>query len=72
MFWSKGPDKTEPAKDKKPETPPSPAANTSSRSDVNEFDPDKVPTQRKLPKDLQKIVDKADKDENFFDDLVEG
>ncbi|KAI1648716.1 mitochondrial 18 KDa protein-domain-containing protein [Daldinia loculata] len=72
MFWSKGPDKTEPAKDKKPETPPSPAANTSSRSDVNEFDPDKAPTQRKLPKDLQKIVDKADKDENFFDDLVEG
>ncbi|KAI0845525.1 mitochondrial 18 KDa protein-domain-containing protein [Daldinia vernicosa] len=72
MFWSKGPDKTEAAKDKKPEAPPSAAANTSSRSDVNEFDPDKLPTRRKLPKDLQKIVDKADKDENFFDDLREG
>ncbi|KAI1656781.1 mitochondrial 18 KDa protein-domain-containing protein [Daldinia decipiens] len=72
MFWSKGPEKTEVAKDKKPEAPPSAAANTSSRSDANEFDPNKLPTQRKLPKDLQMIVDKADKDENFFDELVEG
>ncbi|KAI0116902.1 mitochondrial 18 KDa protein-domain-containing protein [Daldinia grandis] len=72
MFWSKGPDKTEAANDKKSEAPPPAAANTSSRSDVNEFDPDKLPTPRKLPKDLQKIVDKSDKDENFFDELVEG
>ncbi|KAI8962329.1 mitochondrial 18 KDa protein-domain-containing protein [Daldinia sp. FL1419] len=72
MFWSKGPDKNEAAKDKTPVTPPPAAATTSSRSDVNEFDPDKLPTQRKLPKDLQMIVDKSDKDENFFDELVEG
>ncbi|KAI1804960.1 mitochondrial 18 KDa protein-domain-containing protein [Daldinia bambusicola] len=69
MFWSKGPDKTEAAKDNK--TPPA-AANTSSRSDVTEFDPNKLPAQRKLPRDLQKIVDKSDKDENVFDELVEG
>ncbi|KAI1478348.1 mitochondrial 18 KDa protein-domain-containing protein [Daldinia eschscholtzii] len=72
MFWSKGPDKTETAKDKTPTAPPPAAANTSSRSDVNEFDPDKLPAQRKLPKDLQKIVDKSEKDESFYDELVEG
>ncbi|KAK4173605.1 mitochondrial 18 KDa protein-domain-containing protein [Triangularia setosa] len=32
----------------------------------------KLPEPKKLPPDLQKIVDKADKDENFFDELYEG
>ena len=37
-----------------------------------EFNPDKLPEARKLPKDLQKLVDKADEDGSIFDDIVEG
>lgn len=36
------------------------------------FDPDKLPHAEKLPKGLQKIVDKADDDGSFFDNIVEG
>ncbi|KAK0636670.1 mitochondrial 18 KDa protein-domain-containing protein [Bombardia bombarda] len=36
------------------------------------FDPKKLPEREKLPTKLQSIVDKDDKDENFFDELVEG
>lgn len=35
------------------------------------FDP-KLPKAEKLPKGLQKILDKADKDESFFDSIKEG
>ncbi|KAI1468856.1 mitochondrial 18 KDa protein-domain-containing protein [Daldinia caldariorum] len=69
MFWSKGPDKTEAAKDNK--TTPA-AANTSSRSDVNESDPNKLPVQQKLPKGLQKIAEKSEKGEKVLEEIVEG
>ncbi|KAJ4183447.1 hypothetical protein NW759_017078 [Fusarium solani] len=36
------------------------------------FDPHKLPEQKKLPKGLQKIIDEADEEENFYDELVEG
>ena len=36
------------------------------------FDPRKLPEREKLPAKLQTIVDKAEKDENFFDELVSG
>ncbi|KAF9874638.1 hypothetical protein CkaCkLH20_07775 [Colletotrichum karsti] len=36
------------------------------------FDPDRLPPHQKLPKALQKIVDRSDKEENFFDELVDG
>ncbi|EFQ34713.1 hypothetical protein CGRA01v4_08215 [Colletotrichum graminicola] len=36
------------------------------------FDPEKLPPREKLPKALQKIVDKSDSDDNFFDELVDG
>lgn len=35
------------------------------------FDP-KLPPAQKLPKGLQKIVDKSDQDGSFFDGLSEG
>ncbi|KAK3946852.1 mitochondrial 18 KDa protein-domain-containing protein [Pseudoneurospora amorphoporcata] len=38
----------------------------------DEFDPKKLPPREKLPDRLQKIVDGTDKEENFYDDLVEG
>lgn len=67
MFWSKGPDK-------KPEekTQEAKAANSDPRNDATEFDPNKLPPRRQLPKGLQQIVEKSDKDESFFDDLKEG
>lgn len=36
------------------------------------FDANKLPESRKLPEGLQKIVDKADQDNSFFDEIVEG
>ncbi|KAI2636067.1 mitochondrial 18 KDa protein-domain-containing protein [Xylaria nigripes] len=68
MFWSKGPDK------KKPEEAPQtqPPTNSEPRKDAAEFDPDKLPPRRQLPKNLQTIVEKSDKDERFFDGFVGG
>jgi fission process protein 1 len=73
MFWGKGSDKK--PEDKASEAPPASPAQTTNvdpRKDATQFDPDKLPTRRKLPKGLQNIVDKADADESFFDDLVDG
>ncbi|KAI1131345.1 mitochondrial 18 KDa protein-domain-containing protein [Nemania abortiva] len=71
MFWSKGPDKK--PEEKAPEAPPkTTATNADPRKDATEFDPNKLPPRRQLPKGLQKIVEKSDKDESFFDDLKEG
>ncbi|KAK0744977.1 mitochondrial 18 KDa protein-domain-containing protein [Apiosordaria backusii] len=40
---------------------------------TKDLDPStKLPEPKKIPSDLQKIIDKADKDENFFDELYEG
>lgn len=40
---------------------------------TKDLDPStKLPEPKRLPAELQKIVDKADKDENFFDELYEG
>jgi hypothetical protein len=36
------------------------------------FDLHKLPEQEKPPKGPQKIVDEADKEESFYDGLVEG
>ena len=59
-WWGKSPDKPDPAKESK------------SKPDDKTFDPDKLPAAEKLPKTLQEIVDKSDKDSRFFDDLVDG
>ncbi|RYP43547.1 hypothetical protein DL768_009866 [Monosporascus sp. mg162] len=73
MFWDKGsPKKPEVSKDKGPESSPASATQADARKDATGFDPDRLPERRKLPKGLQKIVDNSDKDENFFDELVEG
>jgi fission process protein 1 len=36
------------------------------------FDPDKLPRREKLPDKLQQIVDKSDREESFYNELVEG
>jgi mitochondrial fission process protein 1 len=75
MWWGKGSsssDKAEPAKDKAPEASQTPATKIDPRKDATNFDPDRLPARRELPKGLQRIVEKSDKDENFFDELVDG
>ncbi|CAJ2512412.1 Uu.00g054270.m01.CDS01 [Anthostomella pinea] len=72
MFWGKGPDKDKKPEEKAPETPAAPATNIDPRKDATQFDPDRLPARRSLPKGMQSIVDKSDKDENFFDELVDG
>ncbi|KAL2132447.1 hypothetical protein VTI74DRAFT_3784 [Chaetomium olivicolor] len=39
---------------------------------ATDFDANKLPDHAKLPPKLQKIVEKNEKEENFFDELVEG
>ena len=75
MFWSKGPSSDKPDPSKKPGTPDTSSASATKvdpRKDATDFDPDKLPERRDLPKGMQSIMDKADKDDNFFDELVEG
>ena len=74
MFWSKGPSPNKPDPSKKPDAPDasSSATNIDPRKDATDFNPEKLPERRDLPKGMQSIMDKADKDDNFFDELVEG
>lgn len=77
-WWGKGPDKpTAPAPAKESPAKESPAEGTDGlkRDALKEqakFDPDKLPDREKLPPELQKIVDKDDKEESFYDELVSG
>ncbi|KAI1341588.1 mitochondrial 18 KDa protein-domain-containing protein [Xylariaceae sp. FL0016] len=71
MFWGKGPDKGK-SESKAPETSTATASKIDPKKDATQFDPDRLPARRELPKSLQKIVDTSDKDENFFDELVDG
>lgn len=70
MWWGKG-------SDKDPKAPPKDDASAAEPSKSNAprpapFDPNKLPNREKLPPALQKIVDKQDKDENWYDELVDG
>ncbi|KAL1888836.1 hypothetical protein Sste5346_009314 [Sporothrix stenoceras] len=60
MFWGKGPDK-----------PPS-ETTTKVAGASTDYDTDKLPASKSLPRNLQKIVDKEDKDDNFYDELISG
>lgn len=73
MWWGKSSDK--PAETPKESTPVKDVVNKAlgkTEKTVKEFDPDKLPQREKLPKKLQKIMDKADKEDSFYDELVEG
>ena len=67
MWWGKSQDKPDPAK----QTEPQQAKGASPAERATQFDP-KLPKRERLPDGLQKIVDKADKEENVFDEIVEG
>lgn len=65
-WWGKSSD----SKEAKPESqqPTQPANST----DKGTFDPHKLPKAERLPASLQKIVEKADDDSSFFDDVSKG
>lgn len=52
--------------------PQTPSATEDLKKAATDLDPNKLPDREKLPPKLQKIIDKADKEENFFDELVDG
>ncbi|KAI1767262.1 mitochondrial 18 KDa protein-domain-containing protein [Hypoxylon sp. FL1150] len=70
MWWGKGLDKPEAPKDK-PSDPPPEAIKIDPRNDATQFDAT-LPDRRDLPKGLQRIVDKSDKDGSLYDELVSG
>lgn len=67
MWWGKSQPTPE-----KPTEAPAAAPDTSAKQQEKAFDPDKLPDRKKLPASLQKIARDQDKDENFFDELVDG
>ena len=67
MWWGKSEQKA----DKLAETPRA-AKDTTVAQGEKEFDPDKLPDRKQLPASLQRIAREQEKDDNFFDELVEG
>ncbi|KAK9771260.1 putative Mitochondrial fission process protein 1 [Seiridium cardinale] len=74
-WWGKGSDK-----DKQQAAAPSTPATAQPIEPVEspkdaakqEFNPDRLPERKKLSRNLQKIVDKSDHDDSFYDELVDG
>jgi fission process protein 1 len=69
MWWSNSSDKDPKAAAK--DTP----AETSKKADAKDaspFDPNRLPKREKLPPAMQRIVEKSEKEDNFFDELVDG
>lgn len=67
MWWNKSEDKAT-----KPSEAPPAAKEGAPTQPAKEFDADKLPERKKLPAALQRIAREQDKEENFFDELVEG
>ncbi|KAH9888141.1 mitochondrial 18 KDa protein-domain-containing protein [Xylariomycetidae sp. FL2044] len=72
MFWGKGPDKDKPEASSNKDALRATVTKIDPRKDATQFDPDSLPPRRELPKGLQNIVDQSDKDDSFFDELVDG
>ncbi|KAI1876858.1 uncharacterized protein JN550_000930 [Neoarthrinium moseri] len=70
-WWGKGSDKPK-AQDPDPSPPAAAAQPAEPRKDAPAFDPNKLPERKQLPRGLKSIVDRSDRDENFFDELVDG
>ena len=52
--------------------PQSQSATKGVKKAAADFDPSKLPDKQKLNPKLQKIMDKEDHEDNFFDELVDG
>lgn len=68
-WWGKGSDK---APSSPSESPESPAKTPDPRKDASDFDPNALPARKALPRGMRRLVEKSDKDDNFFDELVDG
>ncbi|KAH7035529.1 mitochondrial 18 KDa protein-domain-containing protein [Microdochium trichocladiopsis] len=73
-WWGKGSsDKDKKDDSSKSSTAPAPpTAPVNPKNDATDYDPNALPARRRLPKGMQSIVDKADREESFYDELVEG
>jgi fission process protein 1 len=83
-WWGKSPDKpsetpkASPSADypPKPEPPPSQQSQQTAQKAADNvkaaFNPEKLPAREKLPDKLQQIVDKSDREESFYNELVDG
>ncbi|KAK4248298.1 mitochondrial 18 KDa protein-domain-containing protein [Corynascus novoguineensis] len=73
--WSSSSDKADGAptarNDRSTSTPSQNATDDLKRA-AADLDPKKLPEREKLPPKLQSIIDKQEKEEKFFDELVEG
>ncbi|KAI0177557.1 mitochondrial 18 KDa protein-domain-containing protein [Pestalotiopsis sp. NC0098] len=79
-WWGKGSDQDKQA----PQASSSPAATgqpiepvessnvPKERGSTSSFDPNHLPERKKLSRNLQKIVDKSDHDDSWYDELVDG
>lgn len=82
MWWNKKPDSDAKASSSQPKEPSAAPSTTSAEQRYDgprnikdasaPFDPNKLPDREKLPPALQRIIDKEDKEDNFFDELVDG
>ncbi|KAI0397783.1 mitochondrial 18 KDa protein-domain-containing protein [Xylariaceae sp. FL0594] len=72
MFWGKGSDKKPEEKVTEASSVPSAPASVDPKKDATQFDPERLPARRQLPKGMQKIVEDSEKNENFYDELVDG
>ncbi|KAI6376185.1 hypothetical protein MCOR25_002820 [Pyricularia grisea] len=72
MWWSNS--NKEPEKSPKSEVASSSSKDTAPTKDGSSkaFDPNSLPERQKLKPSLQKIVDQADREDNFYDQLVDG
>ncbi|KAH8912923.1 hypothetical protein BR93DRAFT_871205 [Coniochaeta sp. PMI_546] len=74
-WWGKSPDK-KPAEPPKESPPASQQAKETAQKAADNvaaaFDPDKLPAREKLPAKLQQIVDKSDREDSFYNELVDG
>lgn len=80
MWWGKNSDnkdtKVSPTSTAGAETSTDPRYDKSKTNNTTSapaaFDPNKLPARQKLSPALQKIVDKQERDENYFDELYDG
>ena len=70
-LWSNR-DSDKPSEPAKESPPASATIGDVARKAIGEPESKKLPEREKLPRDLQKIIEKEDKEENRFDELVEG
>jgi len=73
-WWGKGSSNKD-KKDENSKSSTSVAADSTAinpKNDATSYDPNAVPARRRLPKDMQSIIDKSDNEDSFYDELVEG